>query len=180
MRLKLRFAVAVTAVVTIVWFAHMRGATQSDKEAYDYERVPIDGAVGPESFAFDPRGEGPYSGVSDGRIIKWDRIQNRWLNFSVSTSSHRDDECGGPCDEHPKKEHICGRPLGLCFSTLSGDLYIADAYNGLVIVGSNGGTTRQLISHVESEPLAFTNGLDVDQRTGAVYFTSSSLKYQRR
>ncbi|XP_020235972.1 protein STRICTOSIDINE SYNTHASE-LIKE 2 isoform X2 [Cajanus cajan] len=92
----------------------------------------------------------------------------------------RDDECGGACDEHPKKEHICGRPLGLCFSIPSSDLYIADAYKGLVVVGLNGGTARRLISTVKGEPLAFTNGLDVDQRTGAVYFTSSSSKHQRR
>jgi len=29
------------------------------------------GATGPESLAFDPDGEGPYTGVSDGRIMKW-------------------------------------------------------------------------------------------------------------
>ncbi|RDX60946.1 Protein STRICTOSIDINE SYNTHASE-LIKE 2, partial [Mucuna pruriens] len=91
-----------------------------------------------------------------------------------------DVECGGPSDEHPKKEHICGRPLGLCFGTLSSDLYIADSYKGLVVVGPNGGTTTRLLSTVEGEPLAFTNGLDVDQRTGTVYFTSSSSIYQRR
>ncbi|TKY62681.1 STRICTOSIDINE SYNTHASE 2 [Spatholobus suberectus] len=180
MRPQLHFAAAVTAVVVTAWVAHNNGGVgPSEDEAWQYEAVPIDGAVGPESFAFDPRGEGPYTGVSDGRIIKWHRTQNRWSNFSA-TSSHRDDECGGPYDQHPKKEHICGRPLGLCFSILSGDLYIADSYKGLVVVGPNGGITRRLISHVEGEPLVFTNGLDVDPRTGAVYFTSSSSKYQRR
>ncbi|GAY69494.1 hypothetical protein CUMW_289820, partial [Citrus unshiu] len=28
------------------------------------------GVVGPESLAFDCNGEGPYAGVSDGRILK--------------------------------------------------------------------------------------------------------------
>jgi hypothetical protein len=30
--------------------------------------VPV---TGPESLAFDARGGGPYSGVSDGRILQW-------------------------------------------------------------------------------------------------------------
>ncbi|KAL2320688.1 hypothetical protein Fmac_029657 [Flemingia macrophylla] len=172
-----RIRSASIALVVTAWIAQRR--CRVEEEARLLEAVPIDGSVGAESLAFDPRGEGPYTGVSDGRIIKWNRAQNRWFNFSV-TSSHWDDECGGASEEHPKKEHICGRPLGLCFSTSSSDLYIADAYKGLVVVGSNGGTTRRVISTVEGEPLVFTNGLDVDQRTGAVYFTSSNSKYQRR
>jgi len=92
-----------------------------------------------------------------------------------------DDECGGPYKEHPKKEHICGRPLGLCFNVASGKLYVADAYMGLVVIEPTGGIARKVISHaVEGQPLAFTNSLDIDQRTGAVYFTSSSSKYERR
>jgi sugar lactone lactonase YvrE len=52
---------------------------------------------------------------------------------------------------------------------------------GLVVIEPNGGNARKIISHVvEDEPLAFTNSLDIDQRTGAVYFTSSSSKYERR
>ncbi|KAG5043282.1 hypothetical protein AAZX31_03G114100 [Glycine max] len=181
-RQQLHFAAVVAAIVVTAWVAHMRGGVgQSEAKGWQFEAVPIDGAVGPESFSFDPRGEGPYTGVSDGRIIKWHQTQNRWLNFSaIASSSHWDEECGGPCDEHSKKEHVCGRPLGLCFSTLSNDLYIADSYKGLVVVGPHGGTTRRLVSTIEGEPLAFTNGLDVDQRTGAVYFTSSSSKYPRR
>ncbi|KAL2984505.1 hypothetical protein AAZX31_12G091800 [Glycine max] len=31
-----------------------------------------------------------------------------------------------------KTEHICGRPLGLRFDKKTGDLYIADAYFGLL------------------------------------------------
>ena len=103
----------------------------------------------------------------------------RKLIFGVGFG--RDDEyCGGPYGEHPKREHICGRPLGLCFSKHIGELYVADAYKGLVVVGPNGGTATGVTSQVEGEPLAFTNSLDIDQRNGAVYFTSSSSKYQRR
>lgn len=52
---------------------------------------------------------------------------------------------------------------------------------GLVVIEPNGGTARKITSHaVEDQPLSFTNGLDIDQKTGAVYFTTSSTKYERR
>ncbi|AES81260.1 strictosidine synthase family protein [Medicago truncatula] len=198
MRPQLHLTAAVVAVFMTAWLAYSRGVTPSKDvtktstfgvfNVWQYEnKLPIEyGAVGPESFAFDPHGEGPYTGVSDGHIIKWHHHQNRWEDFAVTSSPHRGDdddveECGGPYKEHPKKEHICGRPLGLCFNVASGQLYVADAYMGLVVIEPTGGIARKVISHaVEGQPLAFTNSLDIDQRTGAVYFTSSSSKYERR
>lgn len=50
-----------------------------------FEFIPIDGAIGPESFAFDRLGQGPYTGVSDGRIIKWQEDQRRWIDFAVTS-----------------------------------------------------------------------------------------------
>lgn len=97
MRPQLHLTAAVAAVVVTAWFAYNREVGPSDDvtetslvaEVWQYEVVPIEnGAVGPESFAFDPLGGGPYTGVSDGRIMKWHRSENRWLNFAV-TSSHR-------------------------------------------------------------------------------------------
>lgn len=178
----------MTVVVT-AWLAYNHGNNPQTSVAFGvsdvYEMVPVEncGAVGPESLAFDAHGEGPYAGVSDGRIIKWDRLENHWVDFAVTSSNRGDDveDCGGPYKEHSKKEHICGRPLGLCFNIASGQLYVADAYMGLVVIEPNGGTATKLISHaVEDQPLSFTNGLDIDQKTGAVYFTTSSTKYERR
>ncbi|KAH0928396.1 hypothetical protein HID58_014123 [Brassica napus] len=34
----------------------------------------------------------------------------------------------------PELEHVCGRPLGLRFDKKTSDLYIADAYFGLLVV----------------------------------------------
>lgn len=45
------------------------------------------GAVGPESLAFDPKGEGPYTGVADGRILKWQGLVNGWIDFAVTSSN---------------------------------------------------------------------------------------------
>nr|GMD44777.1 protein STRICTOSIDINE SYNTHASE-LIKE 2-like [Ipomoea batatas] len=139
--------------------------------------IPIVGAVGPESFAFDPNGGGPYTGVSDGRIIKWHRNESRWVDFAV-TSPERNG-CGGGGDDSAR-EHICGRPLGLHFDKKNGHLMVADAYMGLLAVTPNGGIATPVAKQAEGVPFGFTNSLDIDQATGVVFFTDSSTKYQRR
>ncbi|KAH6818715.1 strictosidine synthase-like 2 [Perilla frutescens var. frutescens] len=141
------------------------------------------GAVGPESFAFDRSGGGPFTGVSDGRIIRWRDNESRWVDFAV-TSPERDG-CVNVGD-HSAREHICGRPLGLRMNEKTGDLYIADAYMGLVFVGPNGGLSSPLVKEVDGIALGFTNSLDIDHSTGdgdgdgVVYFTDSSTRFQRR
>ncbi|KAG6414708.1 hypothetical protein SASPL_122081 [Salvia splendens] len=133
---------------------------------------------GPESIAFDPKGRGPYTGVADGRVVFWDG--EKWNDFAY-TSANR----SGLCDPKPsvldyvKNEHICGRPLGLRFDKKSGDLYIADAYFGLMKVVPEGGLATSLTTEAEGVPLGFTNDVDVDDE-GNVYFTDSSTKYRRR
>lgn len=149
----------------------------TDYNTHQFQVMPIDNAVGPESFAFDVTGEGPYTGVSDGRIIRWNQSQLRWTNFSV-TSPDRNG-CEGPHD-HTSTENVCGRPLGLCSNKKTGDVYIADAYKGLHVVGPNGGLATKLTSEAEGVPFKFTNGVDIDDTTGEIYFTDSSSVYSRR
>lgn len=79
-----------------------------------------------------------------------------------------------------EKEHVCGRPLGLCFKQSNGDLYIADAYMGLLKVGPEGGLATTIATQAQGIPFTFCNSLDIDQSTGIVYFTDSSSVYQRR
>lgn len=50
------------------------------------EIISLVGATGPESLAFDPNGGGPYTGVADGRILKWEGHGKGWVNFANSTS----------------------------------------------------------------------------------------------
>ncbi|KAK9280419.1 hypothetical protein L1049_014108 [Liquidambar formosana] len=133
---------------------------------------------GPESMAFDPLGRGPYTGVADGRILFWNG--QSWSDFAY-TSSNRSELCNPKPSplSYLKNEHICGRPLGLRFDKKTGDLYIADAYLGLMKVGPEGGLATSLATEAEGVPLRFTNDLDIDD-DGNIYFTDSSTKYQRR
>ncbi|KAF8776124.1 hypothetical protein HU200_003810 [Digitaria exilis] len=130
------------------------------------------GVTGAESLAFDRRGQGPYAGVSDGRVLKYDASSRRWATFAYNINYEKNPMCNGA-------EAICGRPLGLQFHARTGDLYIADAYLGLMKVGPGGGEATVLASEADGVPFNFVNGVDVDQVTGDVYFTDSSTTYTR-
>lgn len=138
--------------------------------------IQVTGALGPESIAFDPNGDGPYTGVADGRILKWQGDELGWTEFAVTTSQRK--ECVRPFA--PEIEHICGRPLGIRFDKKTGDLYIADAYLGFQVVGPEGGLATQLVTEAAGQPLRFTNDLDIDEHKGVIYFTDSSTGFQRR
>lgn len=138
--------------------------------------IQIPSAFGPESLAFDPSGRGPYTGVADGRILKWDPVSSSWLQFAFTSSFRK--ECTRPFA--PELEHVCGRPLGLKFEQKTGDLYIADAYFGLQRVGPEGGLASMVVTEAEGLPLYFTNDMDIDEENDTIYFTDSSTKFRRR
>ncbi|KAB1206534.1 Strictosidine synthase [Morella rubra] len=147
--------------------------TNSIDHLRNYRQLDLPtGAVGPESIAFDCHGNGPYVGVSDGRILKW-----RGKRLGWAKNRHL---CDGSTNPNSTHEQVCGRPLGLKFNPATCDLYIADAYFGLLMVGSQGGEAKQLATSAGGVPFRFTNGLDVDNKFGVVYFTDSSILFQRR
>ncbi|MCO5561464.1 hypothetical protein L7F22_015085 [Adiantum nelumboides] len=147
------------------------------------QKWSVNGLMGPESMALDPHGDGPYTGIADGRIMKWHGPKIGWREFAFTVTNRSREFCdqpiGRPLPELIKRESVCGRPLGLRFHTETGDLYIADAYFGLLRVGPEGGQAQHLVRQVGGQPLTFTNDLDVAS-DGSVYFTDSSAKYQRR
>lgn len=69
----------------------------------------------------------------------------------------------------------CGRPLGLGFNYLSGDLYVVDANFGFLVVPPNGGLATQLAKAVDGVPFGILDALDIDQATQIVYFTDLGL-----
>ena len=65
------------------------------------------------------------------------------------------------------------------FNKATGDLYIADAYYGLLVVGPQGGVATPLATHdVHSQPILFANDLDIHSN-GSVFFTDTSKRYDR-
>ncbi|ONL94808.1 Noc2p family [Zea mays] len=120
---------------------------------------------GPESITFDQQGHtraSPTAGSSSGTASGAPR-RAEGLAAGVSPS-----------------EHICNRPLGLCFDK-TGDLYIADAYFGLLKVRREAGLATLLATEAEGVRFNFTNDLDLDlDDEGNIYFTDSSIHYQRR
>ncbi|KAL3689884.1 hypothetical protein R1sor_016193 [Riccia sorocarpa] len=133
---------------------------------------------GPESVLFDSQGRGPYSGVADGRVVRWEGPEKGWVEFATVVSN-RTEICNPtkPPTANVKYEHLCGRPLGLRISK-DGELFICDAYFGLLKVGPEGGLAEVLSNESEGEKLGFTNDLDIHD-DGTIYFTDSSTKHPR-
>ncbi|KQK21164.1 hypothetical protein BRADI_1g59053v3 [Brachypodium distachyon] len=113
---------------------------------------------GPESVAFDGEGNGPYSGVSDGRVLKWNGDKIGWTTYAY-----------GP--DYSSEKCTASK---LCPETVTE----SRSYKGLMRVGPGGGEVAVLVNEVDGAPLRFTNGVDVDQITGKVYFTDSSMNYR--
>ncbi|CAN0910243.1 Protein STRICTOSIDINE SYNTHASE-LIKE 2 [Linum grandiflorum] len=156
-----------------------RNFTLQFRRQQEIEFLPIgEGAIGPETFAFGGDG-GPFTGVSDGRVLRWVGDERRWIDFAVTSPTRKVCEGLDP-PRQEEMEHICGRPLGLEIDQSNGYMYIADAYKGLLRVGPEGGLATPIVTRVDGAPLVFTNGLDVDQSSGIVYFTDSSSRFQRR
>lgn len=151
--------------------------TESKLQKAEIWRGPF---LGPESFVFDSQGRGPYTGVSDGTVIRYDGPELGWSTFAY-TSKNRSEICAPKNPPAPNLafEHICGRPLGLRFNKKTGDLWIADAYLGILKVGPEGGQAESVVAEIDGVPMKFCNDLDFDE-DGVLYFTDSSTKWHRR
>lgn len=144
-----------------------------------FHSIPLPPRVfGAETVAFDCNGQGPYVGVSDGRIFKWNGRLSGWSEFATTSPIRPRLRCDG--STNPADESICGRPLGIKFNPITCELYIADAYFGLMKTQRTGGPAQQVATSAAGGPFRFLNGLEIDGRTGMVYFTDSSTIYQRR
>lgn len=63
---------------------------------------------GPESLAFDSQGRGPYAGVMDGRIVRYDGPHLGWTTFAY-TSKNRCSAAG-----YPVLWHFVSLTLWIC------------------------------------------------------------------
>ncbi|XP_022238787.1 adipocyte plasma membrane-associated protein-like isoform X2 [Limulus polyphemus] len=121
--------------------------------------------AGPESLAVY---EGDiYTGTNDGSIVK---ISKDKLTVVTKTGS----DC-----ELQTKSSTCGRPLGLRFDK-KGNLYVADAYCGILMVNLRSGSVETLLplsTEVEGKAIMLPNDLDIDEEQGIIYFTDTSTKW---
>ncbi|KAF6176773.1 hypothetical protein GIB67_020495 [Kingdonia uniflora] len=144
--------------------------------------VFVDEVYGPESLEFDLMGRGPYTGLADGRVVRWMGENAGWETFALVTPNWTEKLCANGVEstksKQSKLEHQCGRPLGLRFNRNNGDLYIADAYYGLLVIGPEGGLATPLSTHVKGKPILFANDLDI-HKNGSIFFTDTSKRYNR-
>ena len=66
----------------------IRSTDHEQIKNYIHLELPA-GVVGPESFGFDCHGKGPYIGVSDGRILKWEGLQLGWKEFAINSAKRQ-------------------------------------------------------------------------------------------
>ncbi|TMW87030.1 hypothetical protein EJD97_020514 [Solanum chilense] len=131
---------------------------------------------GPDSAAFDTKGEGPYTGVGDGRVFKYQGPNTGFTEFAITSPNRTKQICNGTND--PISQISCGRPYGLGFYNKTGDLYITDAYYGLLVVKPSGGLATPLVTSFEGRPFGFLDSLDIDQEMGIIYFVDAGAIFR--
>lgn len=67
----------------------------------------------------------------------------------------------------------CGRPLGITFNFLTGEMFVVDAKYGFLVVPPGGGLATQIATGFNGTTFGFPNALDIDQLCQRVYFTDA-------
>jgi hypothetical protein len=83
----------VKLLVLVAAVAATTSAGGGDEPTYETKSIDPSLAVmmlpapvtGPESLAFDGRGDGPYTGGSDGRILRWRGGRLGWTEFAYNS-----------------------------------------------------------------------------------------------
>ncbi|CAI9101793.1 OLC1v1039207C1 [Oldenlandia corymbosa var. corymbosa] len=138
-----------------------------------YSQLNLIIASRPESVALDPLNRGPYVGVSDGRILKYNGTN--FVDFAYLSPNWSKQLCDGVTNL--SLGPVCGRPLGFSFDPIFGYLYIVGAYGGFYRVGPQGGQATLLATSANGVTFNFLNGCEFDKLRRVVYFTDASLVY---
>ncbi|KAH6801993.1 hypothetical protein C2S51_033439 [Perilla frutescens var. frutescens] len=138
-------------------------------ESYSFKKLQL--PVGSESYAFDSHNLEPYTGLNDGRIVKYDAAEKGFLDFATTSPNRSKELCDGKNGDDPKTGPLCGRPIALEFHHKTGDLYIVDAFRGLMVVGRRGGKAERLPGGRDGVPYDAPDAISIDPLTGDVYFT---------
>ncbi|XP_051144419.1 protein STRICTOSIDINE SYNTHASE-LIKE 12-like [Andrographis paniculata] len=139
--------------------------------SHSFKNIPLPSpASGSESFAFDSDSNGPYTGLNDGRIVKYHGHKTGFLDFATTAPNRSKELCDGTNGDDLKRGLLCGRPLGLEFNHKTRELYIVDAFQGLMVVGANGGLAN-LPRGRDGVPFDAPDAIAINPITGHVYFT---------
>ncbi|CAI5489457.1 unnamed protein product [Closterium sp. Naga37s-1] len=152
--------------------AYLSGAVEASADASNiHTRSSLNGSLNHANYSV-----GPISGL-------FQELDSRSVgSSSIASAPSIGSAVKGRVGPKLATEHICGRPLGLRFHPVTGELFFADAYFGIYKVGKKGGKARVVVDHVEGRKLRFANdvAIDADNENGTVYFTDSSTRHQRR
>ncbi|GMI76753.1 strictosidine synthase 3 [Hibiscus trionum] len=144
--------------------------------AISFNQIQLPGnATGPEALAFELGTSRFYTGIADGRILKYRGPITRFVDFGFAAPNRSKSVCDGTSTSNPNP--VCGRPLGMALHHLTRRLYVCDAFFGFGVLGPEGGLVTQLSTAAEGEPYRFCNAVHVHQPTGNVYFTDASAVY---
>ena len=78
------FLISFAVFPLIVMWVFPQLVSSVSRRQYNQLELPS-GTYGPETLVFDCDGEGPYTGVSDGRILKWHGSEVGWKDFAVTS-----------------------------------------------------------------------------------------------
>ncbi|KAI4364286.1 hypothetical protein MLD38_020397 [Melastoma candidum] len=131
------------------------------------------GTTGPDAISFTEDGVGPFTGISDGNVVKLNPLLGTYEYFTYAVPNRNKTLCDGKSD--PNLYSKCGRPLGSAFNG-SDYFYFCDVYFGLNGVGPSGGQATQLVTSADGLPVFFCNAVAVDPINGMVYFVDTSQR----
>ncbi|CAI9113426.1 OLC1v1014029C1 [Oldenlandia corymbosa var. corymbosa] len=128
-------------------------------------------------FTFDLFNGGPYIGVVDGRILKYNKLRRTFEDFAYTSPDRTSAFCDGTTDFN--KLQTCGYPFGLSPDPATGKIYVTDTSLGLDIVGIFGGLATNLVPSKNGVP--YHTLVDVDAAINRkVYFVDASNIYNLR
>ncbi|XVF54526.1 hypothetical protein PTKIN_Ptkin05aG0187700 [Pterospermum kingtungense] len=131
-------------------------------------------ATGPLAVAFDVLTAKFFTGLHDGRILKYTGPTTGFVDFGY-TAPNRPNSCNGLAPTI--RNRTCGRPLGLALDQNTKMLYICNQYYGFAVLGPNGGQATIISTSADGQPYRSCVSVDVNQRTKNVFFTDFSAIY---
>ncbi|XP_039017220.1 strictosidine synthase-like [Hibiscus syriacus] len=163
----------ITALIFVLLFGFV--------SAVSFSKIQLPrNASGPEALAFELGTGHFFTGVADGRILKYQGPSIGFVDFGFAAPNRSNLTCDGSGTDLASLNPSCGRTFGMALHHQTKCLYVCDAFFGFGVLGPEGGLVTILSTIAEGEPYRLCNSVDVHQPTGNVYFTDASAVYDIR